>query len=349
MNVYFGTYTNGSDSEGIYQGSFNEKTGQLELTGLAAKIENPSFLVRNPEKPVMYSVAEENEGMVVSLRIQADGSLTELSRVPSGGSSACHVATAFHGRQVFAANYGSGTVTSIKVSPEGMLDPDTKTIQHRGSSLDPKRQEGPHAHSVNVDLNGTRLLVADLGIDRVITYLMDEETAELVSEEQHSGATTPGSGPRHMAFHPDNGVVYCVNELASTVTVFEYRPGSRLDAVQTVRALPGDFTGFSHAADIHIHPSGGFVYSSNRGHDSIAVFRISEKSGKLTFLETVSTGGKTPRNFAVTPDGKHLLAANQDSDNVVVFSIGDDGIPKATGCEVAVPKPVCVLLTSVEA
>lgn len=341
MDVYIGTYTGDSESEGIYHGSFDTESGILELIGVAARIENPSFLISDPLKPVLYSVAEEQEGLVVSLGIRQDGTLSEISRVPSGGSSACHLATAFRGNQVFVANYESGTVSSMKVSPEGILGPQVHTIQHKGSSVDPDRQEGAHAHSVNVDPDGNRLLVADLGIDRVITYLMDEETATLSPEEQYSGAVNPGSGPRHMVFHPNGMIVYGVNELSSTVTVFEYRVGSRLDSVQTVSALPADFSG---AADIHIHPSGEFVYSSNRGHDSIAVFRVSEVSGKLKFIGTVSTGGKTPRNFAITSDGRYLLAANQDSDNIVVFSIRKDGGLEPTGCEIDVPRPVCILL-----
>ncbi|MAG13478.1 MAG: 3-carboxymuconate cyclase [Spirochaetales bacterium] len=344
MDVYIGTYTKDSNSEGIYRASFDPSAGTLELKGLAATIENPSFMVLDSQKPVLYSVAEEHEGMVVSLKILDDGTLSELSRVPSGGSSACHLATAFLGRQVLAANYLSGTVSSMKVSEDGIIDPQVHTVQHKGSSVNPNRQEGPHAHSVNVDPEGKRVLVADLGVDRVITYLMDEETAELSAENQHSGAVAPGSGPRHMAYHPNGSIVYCVNELSSTVTVFAYRPGSRLDAVQTVSALPADFQGESHSADIHVHPSGGFVYSSNRGDDSIAIFRISEASGKLGFVGVVSTEGRTPRNFAVTPDGRYILAANQDSDNIVVLSLDENGMPAPTGCEVNVPKPVCVLL-----
>ncbi len=342
MDVYIGTYTDDSQSKGIYRCSFDSATGILGKATLAATAANPSFLARNSLSTVLYAASEVAQAEVISYRVLKDSLLEEADRISTGGSAACHVAVLPTGNLVFAANYGDGSVMSCPVSAEGMFERPAQTVRHTGKSVEPDRQEGPHAHSVNIDSKGETLLVADLGTDSIVAYSMGKERGELTEIGSARGSAIAGSGPRHLVFHPNGRVIYCLNELTSTVTIYEYTPGKALQAVQTVPGLPQDFMGVSTAADIHISQSATFLYSSNRGHDSIAVFRIDADCDLLP-VGHISTGGKNPRNFTLVRDSPFLLAANQDSDNVVVFKIGDDGIPVATGASISIPKPVCLL------
>jgi 6-phosphogluconolactonase len=344
--VYIGTYTGGA-SEGIYLLQFDADSGALTLEGLAAETENPSFLAVHPHKPFIYAAGESGAGdeipggAVSAFAIQPDtGLLTLLNRQASQGGGACHVSVSPSGAHVAVANYGSGGIALLPVNDDGSLAPASAFHQHEGSSVNPKRQEGPHAHSVNFDAAGRFLFAADLGTDSIQVYAYDAAAGTLTPAG--SATLAPGAGPRHFVFHPSGKFAWVVNEMGNTITAFAYADGA-LTEVQTVPTLPADFEGESSTAEIRVHPSGRFLYASNRGHDSIAAFAIDEATGLLTPLCHTPTGGKTPRNFALNPTGQWLLAANQESDSVVVFRVKDDGRLEANGDQVEVPAPVCVL------
>ncbi|MGC8668486.1 MAG: lactonase family protein [Chthonomonadales bacterium] len=345
--IYVGTYTQGSEA-GIYRFRFNEDTGQLTLLGVDQSGPNPSFLALHPSGTFLYAVNEAGlpgpYGMVSAFRVDAaTGALTLINRQSSQGTYPCHLVVGRAGRHVLAANYGSGSFVVLPVLPNGELGPASCVVQRRGSGPNPSRQEGPHAHSIYLDAAQRFALGADLGTDRVVVYRFDGGEGRLLP---HSEATVaPGSGPRHLAFSKDERFVYVLNEMASTIAAFKYdaREGT-LAHLQTVSALPPDFHGANTAAEVEVHPGGRFLYASNRGHDSIAVFRIDTDSGKLVPIGWQSTQGKTPRGFAVDPTGKWLIAANQDTDNLVVFHIRkEDGRLEPAGPPVKVVRPVCVL------
>jgi 6-phosphogluconolactonase len=342
MDIYIGTYTEDSESDGIYHCSFDAGTGELAGATLAVEAENPSFLAKDSQSDLVYAASEVDLAEVLSFSRRADGSLMPVDRVRTGGSAACHVAFSSAHAAVFAANYVDGSVMGCPVGVDGRFNGLPQTLKHSGKSIDPERQEGPHAHSVNIDPEGSTLLVADLGTDSIVAYRIGEERGRLEEIAPARGNAIAGSGPRHMVFHPNGRVVYCLNELTSTVTKYDYVPGEALDAIQTVPGLPDDFAGVSTAADIHLDASARFLYSSNRGHNSVAVFRIDDGAGLLP-VGHVSTGGENPRNFALIPDSPYLLVANQDSDSIVIFRVGSDGIPVATGSAISVPRPVCLL------
>jgi len=349
--VYFGTYT-GAKSKGIYVSRFDADTGTLSEPELAAETRNPSFLAVHPNERFLYAVGELNDfqgkraGAVNSFSLDPKtGRLTLLNQQPSGGQGPCHLTLDSKGRCVLVANYGSGSVAALSVQKNGGLGEATSTIQHAGSSVNSQRQAGPHAHHVIVDRGARHALVCDLGLDKVLVYRLDIERALLSANDPPSVTVAPGAGPRHLAFSPNGKFAYVINELNSTITAFSYdgRRGAMTE-LQTVSTLPDNFSGNSSCAEIEVHPSGKFVYGSNRGHDSIAVFAADKKSGKLTFVEHQPTQGKTPRHFAIDPTGRWLLAENQGSDSVAVFEIeGKTGRLRATGQSVAVGSPVCAV------
>jgi 6-phosphogluconolactonase len=352
--VYIGTYT-GGDSEGIYLLDFDASTGKLEKQGLAVATESPSFLAVHPNLPVLYAVGEMSKnsehpgGTISAFAIDQDtGLLTLLNRESTVGSGPCHVCVAPSGKHVAAANYGSGSTAMLPILDDGRLGPASSFIQHEGSSVNPQRQTGPHAHSVNFDKAGRILIAADLGIDKLMLYRYNAETGELTPNEPLSAPLAPGAGPRHVAIHPSGQFIYSVNELLSTVTAFTYNAETgAMEEVQTIGTLPEDFEGENTTAEIRVHPTGKFLYASNRGHDSIAAFALDEESGMLTAIGHTPTGGQTPRNFNVDPSGRYLIAANQASDNVVVLRIDPEkGALSPTGNEVSVPTPVCVLFVA---
>jgi 6-phosphogluconolactonase len=268
-----------------------------------------------------------------------------LNRQPSMGAGPCHLVVDGTGRNVLVANYGGGSVAVLPVQEDGRLDEPSAVRQHRGTGPNPARQEGPHAHGLAFDGGGKRVFTADLGVDRVFVYDFDAASGSLEPAAEPFVAVEPGSGPRHVALHPSGAFLYVVNELRSTVTVLRYDATTgALSPVQTVTTLPADFEGRSTTAEIALSPDGRFVYASNRGHDSLALYAVEGDSGRLDPLGHVSTGGRTPRSFALDSTGEWLLVANQGSDNVVVFRRdGSSGRLEATGTEVSVPAPVCVL------
>lgn len=347
---YFGTYTRGL-SKGIYSFRFDLSTGRIEAVELAAELTNPSFLAIHPTRPLVYAVGEMGDfagkktGAVSALRLDpATGALTLLNQQSSQGTGPCHVNLDRSARYALVANYGGGSIASLPILDDGKLGEAVSAIQHEGSSVNPQRQQGPHAHSIHADPANRFVFALDLGLDKIMAYRFDAGTGKLSANDPPWAATAPGAGPRHFAFHTSGRYAYAINELDSTVTAFAYdAQRGALETLQSVSTLPEGFDGKSTTAEVQVHPSGKFLYGSNRGHDSIALFTIDQASGKLTPAGHTPTGGKTPRNFAVDPTGRWLLAANQDSDNVTVFRINqEDGSLEPTGQSVEVGAPVCV-------
>jgi 6-phosphogluconolactonase len=352
LTVYVGTYTGGtSASKGIYPMRLDLATGVLTEAGTPAESVSPSFLALHPSGRFLYAVNEtggsaKEAGGVSAFAIDArTGGLTFLNRQSSRGGSPCHLALDAKGRHVLVANYGGGSVAVLPVQESGRLDAATTFVQHEGQSADPGRQKGPHAHWVDLDKANRFALVADLGLDQVLVYRFDPAKGGLTPPQPAAARLAPGAGPRHAAFDPGGRRVYVINELNSTVTAFSYDAGAgKLSELQTVSTLPAGFTGKSFTAEIAVRPDGKFLYGSNRGHDSIAIFAIDPATGKLTAAGHQSTLGKVPRNFAIDPTGAYLLAANQDSDTIAVFRIDKtSGGLTAVGPPISVPRPVCVL------
>ncbi len=350
-SIYFGTYT-GPKSKGIYRCAFDPADGKLGPPELAAELVNPTFLAIHPSRPLLYAAGEignfggKKAGVVSALAIQAGGGkLTLLNQQSSQGPGPCHVSVDRSGRFVLVANYSGGSIACLPIQSYGRLGAATSMVQHHGSGPNRQRQEGPHAHQILTDPEGNFIFVPDLGLDKIMIYRLDRTDGTLLPGEPPSAATAPGAGPRHLAFLPDSRFAYAIDELDSTVTVFRYLAArGSLQLVQSVSTLPRGFHGRNGPAEVAVHPSGKFLYGSNRGHDSIAIFAIDAASGKLRLIGHEPTQGKTPRNFSIDPSGKFLLAANQDSDNVVVFRIDPaTGLLHPTGQSLAVPAPVCIV------
>jgi 6-phosphogluconolactonase len=354
--VYIGTYT-GPKSQGIYVCRLDPATGTLTTPQLAAETPNPTFLAVNPRPeaaspsaPTVLFAANEvggggKGGTVTGYAVdKASGRLTPLNQQSSRGGGPCHLSVDRTGSRVLVANYGSGSIAVLPVSADGRLGEATAFIQHTGSSVNPQRQEGPHAHWIDVAPDNRFAFACDLGLDKIMVYDFNRDAGSLVPHEPPSTSIQPGSGPRHLAFHPSGRFAYLINEMSNTVTGFTYDAGKgALKEFQTLTTLPKDFDGQSSTAEIEVHPSGRFLYGSNRGHDSIAVYAINPRNGRFGLLENHPTLGKTPRNFAVDPTGRWLLAANQGSDSVVVFGIDPKtGRLKPTGQTVSVGAPVCI-------
>jgi 6-phosphogluconolactonase len=350
--VYIGTYTRGA-SQGIYHCRLDPSTGDLSSPQLAAAVQNPSFLAIHPNRHWLYAAGELGDfrgtktGAVSSFAIDsATGSLSLMNQQSSGGSGPCYLVVDAAGKNVLVANYGGGSVAVLPLQNDGKLGEPSCVVQHEGSGPDRQRQQGPHAHSINLDPANRFSFVADLGLDKVFVYRFDTNHGKLLANDPPAVAVAPGAGPRHFAFHPSGKFAYVINEMHSTVTAFTYSAADgKLQKLQTITTLPDGFQGSSTTAEIQVHPTGKFLYGSNRGHDSIAVFAIDQTSGRLTFVEQESTQGKTPRNFGIDPTGKFLLAANMDSNVIVVFGIDPlTGALTPTAHRIDVPTPVCVKL-----
>jgi 6-phosphogluconolactonase len=350
--VYVGTYTGGA-SKGIYAFRLDLASGALSPLGLAAETVNPSFLAIHPNRRFLYAVNEVDHfddkkgGAVSAFAIApADQKLTLLNQQSSGGDGPCYLTVDKTGRYVLLANYGGGSVEVLPIKENGMLDKATAYIQHRGSGTNPERQEGPHAHSINLDVANRFAVAADLGLDKLLVYRFDATKGTLTPNDPPFAKVKPGSGPRHFAFHPQGRFAYVINEMGSTVTAFAYDGANgTLKELQTISTLPKGFSGENDTAEVQVHPSGKFLYGSNRGHDSIAVFSVDGDKGTLQLVQIQSTQGKWPRNFGIDPSGRYLLAANEKSANLVVFRIDSQtGRISPTGRGVEVTSPVCVKL-----
>jgi 6-phosphogluconolactonase len=352
MLVYFGTYTDKTTSKGIYVARLDPASGALSTPELVAEITSPSFLAVHPTRDFLYAVNEvgtfqgKPTGSVSAFSIdRASGKLTPLNQQSSGGAGPAHLVTDRDGRNVLVANYGGGSVAVLPIDTDGTLKPASAFVQHTGSSVNEQRQKAPHAHSINVDPGNRFAYVADLGIDKVMIYKFDPAKGSLVANDPPFAAVDPGAGPRHFAIHPKGRFAYVINELTCTITVFGVDPSGGLNSIQTISTLPAGETkqaGYS-TAEVQVHPSGRFLYGSNRGHNTIAAFAIDQQSGQLTLVDHEPTGGNTPRNFGIDPTGTFLLAANQRSDSVVSMRIDQKtGSLTPTGHTITVGAPVSV-------
>lgn len=353
LRVYVGTYTGKDGSKGIYAMELDLATGKLSAPELAAEATNPTFLAIHPSQRFLYAVGEigrfqgRSSGSVSSFAIAPDSAkLAPINQQLSGGAGPCHVAVDKAGRNLLVANYSGGSVAVLPIAPDGSLREPSCTIQHEGKGPDPRRQERPHAHSINLDPAGRLAFAADLGLDKLLIYRFDPDKGMLTPHDPPFASVAPGAGPRHFAFHPNGRFAYAINEMGMTVTAFAYdAERGALKEIQTVPTLPAGraITPADSTAEVVVHPSGRFLYGSNRGHDSLAIFAVDAETGNLTPVGHEPTGGKTPRNFAIEPSGAWLLATNQNSGNVVVFRVdGETGKLAPAGSTAEVPFPVCV-------
>lgn len=351
-HFYAGCYTT-PPQEGIPVCRFDPDNGTIQLVDVCRGIDNPSFLIFDHQRKFVYAVNEtadfngQSSGAVSAFRRdEKTGKLTFLNAQPSLGAHPCHLSMDRTGKFILVANYTGGNVAVLSIKTDGHLDEPVDMVQHTGSGLNSSRQQTPHAHSVNLSPDNRFAFVCDLGIDRIMIYQFDQNNGKLSAAARPWFQCAPGSGPRHFTFSPDGNHACVINELHSTLTYFSYDQESAvLTESHTITTLPDDFTAENTGADIHIHPNGKFVYASNRGHDSIAVFSVNQESGHLKLVQHQSTLGKTPRNFAIHPSGRFLLAANQDSNSVCVFSLDlATGRLGETGKSIMINKPVCILL-----
>jgi len=353
--VYVGTYTK-SNSKGIYL--FRLQTENLEVSqnitlvplGLAVETPSPSFIELDLKRRLVFAVNELDEfegkptGAVSAFSIDpAKGTLALVNQRASMGTGPCHLILDKEGRHLLVANYGSGCVSVLPVGADGTLGAATEVVQHAGKSIHPERQKGPHAHCVTLDSANRFAFVCDLGLDQVLAYRFDAQHGKLAPHNPPFVRLRPGAGPRHMVFRPDGRFAYVVNELSSTITVFRYdADAGALNDVQTVSTLPEYFDGANTAAEIGVHPSGKWVYVSNRGHNSVVLFNVDYEKGTLTYVEEQGTGGFKPRHFGIEPSAKHLAIVNQDSDTVLVARIdAGNGRLKPSGVFAEAPSPAC--------
>ena len=354
--VYVGTYT-GPDSKGIYAFPFDPASGKAGALELVAETKNPSFLAVDPTQHYLFAANEisdyegQKSGGISAFAIDAkSGELAFLNEVSSRGAGPCHLALDRTGKYVLVANYDSGSIAAFPVQQDGRLGVASSVIQHAGHGPNTERQERPHAHDITISSDNRFVVANDLGLDKLLVYRFDGTKGTLTTNQPAFASVEPGAGPRHSAFHPNGRFIYALNEIVGSITAFTYDPHSgAMRHLQTISTLPANFKDKNDSAEIVVHPSGKFLYASNRGPDTIAVFAIDSGKGTLKLVESVSTQGKEPRNFAIDPSGQYLLAANQNSNNVVVFRIDPKtGRLTATGQVLEVPSPVCLVFVPMD-
>ncbi|MEO8049088.1 MAG: lactonase family protein [Acidobacteriota bacterium] len=350
--VYFGTYTDLA-ARGIYAYRFQPSTGKLTSIGLVATTPNPAFLVATPNGRFLYAVnwkgdeREKQGDTVIAYAIdRKTGKLTFLNKVDSKGEMPTNLATDHSGKTLLVVSYTGGNIVGYQIEPDGKLSAPTAYFEHRGKSVHPVN--GPHSHGVIVSPDNKHAFVGEVGLDQVRSYSLDAAKGKLTPSDPPFVSVTPGTAPRHLAFHPSGKYLYVNDESRPAVTVFAV-DGGHLKEIQEVPAIPADFKGRDATAEIQIDQKGRFVYVSNRGHDSIAVFSVDQATGKITPVQYASSLGKTPRNFSLDPTGEYLFAANQNSDTVVPFKVDPEtGKLTPTGEPISVPKPVCVLFVKAQ-
>jgi 6-phosphogluconolactonase len=354
--MYVGTYTD-KGSKGIYAYRLDPGTRESTALGLVAATDNPAFLAVAPNNRFLYAVNElekfegKSTGAISAFAIDRKiGTLKLLQQVASLGAGPAHLSIDETGRYLLVANYDGGSVAVFPIESDGHLGEHTAFMQHVGSSVNPERQAAPHAHSIQVSNDNQFALSADLGLDQVLVYRFDPRKGTLAANDSKFATVNPGAGPRHLTFAPSGKFLYLVDEMASSVTVFAYDANhGTLQNKQTISTLLPNFRGQNTAAEIVVDTSGRFLYVSNRGADSIAVFAIKSDNGTLSLVEIVSTGGKTPRNFAIDPSGRWLLAANQDSNNIRMFRIDTaTGRLTRTSHALQLTSPVCIVFVPAE-
>jgi 6-phosphogluconolactonase len=348
--VYFGTYTK-EKSRGIYVARFDSKTGVLSPAELAVEAANPSFLAFHPNHRYVYSVgnargsAEKPPGTIKAFAIDPDsGKLTFLNEQVAGSVATTEVSVDATGRNLLTVSYNEAFASVFSIQNDGTVGERTAHLTYTGSGVDKERQTAPHPHSINLDPSNRFVIVPDLGTDKVMQYRFDPAKGTLESNEPAFVAAHPGAGPRHLSFHPNGRYAYVITEMAATMTAYQWdATHGTLSEIEDAKTLPEDFHGANRAAEVVVHPSGRFLYASNRGHDSIAVFSISPETGRLTFVERQGKGIKYPRGYAIDPTGQWLICANMEADNATVFRIAPDtGKLIPTNQTIAVPQSVCV-------
>jgi 6-phosphogluconolactonase len=350
--LYIGAYTSGKDgAKGITVCDFDSKTGTISNPRLAAEMRNPSFLAIHPNKSVLYAVGEtadmggKREGAVAAFAINPEnGLLQSINYVSSRGPGPCHLSIDPSAKTVMIANYGGGSVAAFPIKEGGKLGEAASFIQHKGSSANPNRQKEPHAHSINPDKRGQYAFAPDLGVDKIFIYTLDADKAVLEPNDPPSASVAPGSGPRHFTFHPNGKYAYVINELNFTITAFNYNADrGKLTEIQTISTLPPGTETKGGTAEVVVHPNGKFLYGSNRGHDSIAVFNVNPETGKLTFIAAQGQGVKWPRNFVLDPTGAWLLVGNEQGNSITVYSVDPEtGELHPTENRLETPKPSCL-------
>ena len=347
--VFISAFASG-EKAGIHAFQFDTKSGALKPLHRTTEIQNPFFLALSPDRKFLYSIdakkfgGKENEDVAAFAIEGRTGQLRRLNKQSSRGTASCYLDVDATGKTVAVANYTTGSVAALPVQKDGSLGEAVSFVQHTGTGADPARQKGPNAHSIVVSPDNRFALAADLGIDKILIYKLDATVAKLTpNEAQPFVKMQPGSGPRHLTFHPNGKRVYVINELKNTVTFLDYAADAgMLTERQIISTLPADFAGKSYCADLKITPDGNFLYGTNRGHDSVAAYRIGE-DGKLTLLAIHPSLGKGPQNLLITPDGQWLLCANMPGNSVVVFRIDPKtGALTATGEPVTMPMPSCI-------
>lgn len=345
FDVYIGTYTKGTASKGIYHATLDTASGTLSEPEVAAETPDPSFLTFSPDGKFLYATAEGNPGKIRAFEIQQDKKLRFINEASSGGQGPCHLSMSADGRNLMTANYTSGSVAAIPVKQDGSTGAEpTSVMQHEGHGADPRRQAGPHAHSINPAPDGKHIYAADLGLDKILIYTLDTASGKLQTSTPSEAVLKAASGPRHMTFRPDGKVAYAINELDSTITVMSRNPDSgALTIIQNIQTYPADFKGTTWCAEVRLHPNGKFLYASNRGFDSIAAFAVNPQDGTIKLTGFQQENLKFPRHFNIDPTGRYCIVANQNSDSLVLFKINQDsGLLESTGRIISVGKPVFV-------
>ncbi len=347
LHFYVGSYTD-SGSEGIYRFGLNTTTGKLHSNGLAILSENPSYLALTKDGNQLLSVRETRDannksmGYIELFNVDESGNLSSVNIVSSGGAHPCHVAVNEEGA-VIASNYTEGNVTLMRIGQTGELSEVLSADQHTGKGPVAERQDKPHVHSALFEPNGKRIFVADLGIDQVKVYTIDKTAFSLKPYKYPEIKMAPGSGPRHMAIHPNGKFLFIVNELSSNVSVVQLTPNGNFKILETVSCLPVDYSQPNTCADIHLSPDGNYLYASNRGMNTIAIFSVNGIDGKIKLIGHEDSKGEMPRNFTISPSGDYILVANQNTNNIVAFKRNPvTGLLNFTD-QINAIKPVCLL------
>jgi len=346
--IYIGSYAD-AGKDGIHALDL-DSNGKLTYLFGTSGVQNPSFLALHPNKKFLYAACESDKfngrpsGAVAAFAIDGSGKLRLLNQQASEGGGACHISVDKEGKVALVANYGGGTVASLPIERDGSLRPAASADLHEGKSVNAGRQERPHAHSINPDPSNKFAIAADLGTDKLYIYRLDPERGTLLPNDTPFVTSKPGAGPRHVSFHPNGQFAYAINELDNTITPYRWDARSGvLTPLTSVPTLPSGFTGNNTTAEVRVHPNGNFVYGSNRGHNSIAVFACNPGSGELKPVDHTLSGGKTPRNFALDLTGKFMLVAHQDTNNITVFRVdAQTGKLTSLNQSLEIPKPVCI-------